>query len=178
MVKGKETEEKPKQEPETPKKPLPPPPEPEDGDEHQPTEPGPENDKEVTVDTEPPSDEKGDKEDIQITDDEGNEIEQIDEDTEMNDYDMHGACHEWAWRNWKRGDKFFVLLEYDEDIESEALLHCGRFRNGMFIDAEVQSDDIDDILENFDYGDYDMQILTRNEFKDFCIDFGLPLKTK
>ena len=120
-----------------------------------------------------------DEDEVQVTDDEGKLVaESVDEDTEMNDYDMHGACHEWAWRNWTRGDKFFVLLEYDEDIESEALLHCGLFRDGLYIDAEVESDNIDDILENFDYGDYEMQILTRNEFRDFCIDFGLPLKTK
>ncbi len=95
------------------------------------------------------------------------------ENSDEDDY-LHGRCHEWALNHYERGDRFFVIIEYDEELESNALLHCGLFRDGMYIDAEVQSDNIDDILENFDYGeDYDVQILTKDEFRDFCRDFGL-----
>ena len=45
----------------------------------------------------------------------------------------------------------------------------------MYIDAATQSDNIEDILENFDYGDFDEMILDKDGFKDFCIGFGLPL---
>lgn len=119
-------------------------------------------------------DDKGNEQEgdeVQITDGDGNVVKESDDD----DYSLHGACHEWAWRNWQDGDKFFVLTEYDDDIESQALLHCGLYRDGMYIDASIQSDNIEDILENFDYGDYEEMILGKEEFKDFCMDFGLGL---
>ena len=71
------------------------------------------------------------EDEVQVTDDEGNIMKESYED----DNELHGSCHEWAWRNWKKGDKFFVLTEYDEELESEALLHCGLYRDGIYIDA-------------------------------------------
>ena len=113
-----------------------------------------------------------DENEVQVTDQDGNVVNESGEDNES----LHGMCHQWAWDNWQDGDKFFVLTEYDDEIEGNALLHCGLFRDGTFIDAEVQSDNIDDILENFDYGDPELEVLSKEEFKDFCIDFGLPLR--
>lgn len=114
-----------------------------------------------------------DEDEVQVTDQDGNVVKESGEDNES----LHGMCHQWAWDNWQEGDSFFTLTEWDDDLEQEALLHCGLIRNGVFIDAQVQSTNIDDILENFDYGDFDFQAMGRDEFKDFCIDFGLPLRT-
>ena len=125
----------------------------------------------VNIDSNDNKDDKPDENAVTITDDEGNMVKESDDEDSF----MHGQCHQWAWNNWKKGDKFFVLTEYDDDIESQALLHCGLYRDGMYIDAATQSDNIEDILENFDYGDYEEMILDKDEFKDFCIDFGLPL---
>lgn len=164
------TSEKPAEpeKPEEPKEPLPPS-EPEEDEVQTPEDSDNGDDGEVTVDTEPPEDSES-EDDIQVTDDEGNVVK---ENSDEEDY-LHGRCHEWALNHYERGDRFFVIMEYDEELESNALLHCGLFRHGMFLDAEVQSDNIDDILENFDYGeDYDVQILTKDEFMDFCQDFGL-----
>ena len=128
----------------------------------------PDSDNTVTLD------DNGEDGEVQVTDGDGNVVKESED--EEDDTFMHGQCHQWAWDNWKKGDKFFILTEYDEDIDGQALLHCGLYRNGLFVDASTQSKDIDDILSNFDYGDYDMEILEKDEFKDFCIDFGLPLK--
>lgn len=134
----------------------------------------PSSDNSVTLDDD--GKETSDDGEVQVTDGEGNVMKESDDEYEEEDDDfMHGQCHQWAWNNWKKGDKFFVLTEYDEDIDGQALLHCGLYRNGLFVDAATQSRDIDDILANFDYGDYDMEILKKDEFKDFCVDFGLPL---
>jgi len=136
------------------------------------TNSNPDSDNSVTVDDNG-EEKKPEDGEVQVTDGDGNVVKESDD--EEDDTFMHGQCHQWAWDNWKKGDKFFVLTEYDEDIDRQALLHCGLYRNGLFVDALTQAKDIDDILSNFDYGDYDMEILEKDEFKDFCIDFGLPL---
>lgn len=112
-----------------------------------------------------------DEDEVQVTDADGNIVKESGEDDE----NLHGRCHKWAWDNWQEGDSFFVLTEWDDELGQEALMHCGLIRNGVFMDAQVQSTNIDDILDNFDYGDFDFQAMGRDEFRDFCIDFGLPL---
>ena len=170
------TQEKPEEpvKPEEPKKPLPPPEPEEDGEEgdNSTQTPNPdENEDEVNVDTTKPENGEG-EEDIQITDDKGNVMKESDDDDD--DEYLHGRCHEWAFDNYQDGDRFFVITEYDYEIESPALLHCGLYRDGKYIDSQTQTTDIDDILDNFDYGDeMEIEILTLEEFKDFCQDFGL-----
>ena len=178
-----------KQEPDTgerpdaePKKPLPPP-EPEEGNEkgnngnEQGNQEKKDDKKEPVTVTDQPDDagtnKPKDEDEVQVTDADGNTVSESYEDDE----NLHGSCHQWAWDNWQEGDSFFTLTEWDDELGQEALMHCGLIRNGVFMDAHVQSTNIDDILENFDYGDFDFQAMGRDEFKDFCIDFGLPLRT-
>ena len=92
---------------------------------------------------------------------------------------VHGNCQDWAYLNWKSGDDFFVVTEFDEDIEKYALVHCGLYRDGKYIDARGSFDSLDEVLEEFDTGyDIDDEILSKMEFENFCKDYGIPLPSR
>lgn len=98
----------------------------------------------------------------------------------MNNFEkdyMHGYCHEWALDHYRNGDKFFIVLDYNYDIESSVLIHAGLYRNKKYIDATHRVNDILDILDDeedgFDYNDPEVQILTYNEYINFLKDFNL-----
>ena len=90
---------------------------------------------------------------------------------------MHGYCHEWALDHYKNGDKFFVVLDYDYDIESEALVHAGLYRNKKYIDATHKVNDIWEILDDeedgFEYNDPEVLILDYDEYMRIYKFFGL-----
>lgn len=78
---------------------------------------------------------------------------------------LHGYCNEWVVDNFKNGDKILAFIEYDYDIESCALLHACLYRNGLYLDVRGYMQTEEDVLNDFDEGEY--VILSFNNIKDF-----------
>lgn len=96
-------------------------------------------------------------------------------DSEEDDY-LYGLCHQWALDNSVDGDKFFAIIEYDDGIERNALLHSGIFRDDKYIDVSGSYDSLEDVLDNFDYGEYEDFILSKSEFINLLNDLNIPFK--
>lgn len=93
---------------------------------------------------------------------------------DKDDY-MHGYCQIWALDNYKKGDRFFVITDYDYDIDETVLVHCGLYRNGKRIDASGVHNSLEDALVEFDYGsDVEETIENRDEFLKTLKSFKLP----
>lgn len=86
---------------------------------------------------------------------------------------QYGYCDTWALENYKSGDKFFIITDYDDNIECEALVHCGLFRNNQYIDVSGCYDNIDDILFNYDYMNPTVEIIDRDVFIQELQEFGI-----
>lgn len=87
---------------------------------------------------------------------------------------LHGYCHQWVLDNYKNGDKIFIITDYDYDIESEALVHCGIYRHNKYIDVRGEFDNIEDILDEFDYGEnMESNIINFKEFKKYLKENNL-----
>lgn len=87
---------------------------------------------------------------------------------------LHGFCQEWALLNYKDGDEFFVITDYDYDIDSNVMTHCGLYRNRKYIDVSGTYTDIDDVLYEFDYSDeMTVDILNLTEFIDYLRDMNI-----
>ena len=69
---------------------------------------------------------------------------------------LHGLCHEWVKDNYKENDKAIIISEFNEDFGVTTLIHCCILRDNKFIDVRGETDDINEILEPFDYFDYEM----------------------
>lgn len=78
---------------------------------------------------------------------------------------LHGYCDDWVNENYQDGDICIVITEYDNDIKHTCLMHSCLFRNGMYVDVRGETDDFDDILEGFDYGEFDVE--EYNSLKSF-----------
>lgn len=78
---------------------------------------------------------------------------------------LHGYCNEWVVDNFKNGDKILAFIEYDYDIESCTLLHVCLYRNGLYLDVRGYMQTEEDVLNDFDEGEY--VILSFNNIKDF-----------
>ena len=88
-------------------------------------------------------------------------------DEEM-DY-LHGKCHKWVLENYKPGDKIYLITCYDLEIQERALVHCGLYIDGKYVDVRGDEDDIDEVLDGFDYGpELDVEIIDIDEFKTYC----------
>ena len=97
----------------------------------------------------------------------------IKEDFEDEDY-LHGQCHQWVLDNYKPGDQIFVMTDYDYDINGYALVHCGLFRNGKYIDVSGEKNTEEEVLDDFDYGpELETEIMDLDQFKEFCKDYKL-----
>lgn len=95
---------------------------------------------------------------------------------DKDDY-MHGYCQIWALENYKEGDKFFIITDYDYDIDKEVLVHCGLYRNGKRIDVSGIYKSLEDALSEFDYGpDVSESIEDKKSFLKTLKNFKLPTK--
>ena len=84
---------------------------------------------------------------------------------------LHGKCDEYAITHFQPGDKIIALVEYDYDIEQPALLHTVLFRNNKYWDIRGNASSIDEILEDFDYGDFQEFVFNNiDDFKNFLIN--------
>lgn len=80
---------------------------------------------------------------------------------------LHGYCNEWVTDNFKSGDKIIAFIEYDYDIERCALLHACLYRNGLYLDVRGYMQTEEEVLDDFDYGDYEvLSFDTVNDFND------------
>ena len=95
--------------------------------------------------------------------------------TDEEDYFLHGNCHQWCINNFKSGDEIIALVEYDEDIEKDALLHSFIKRNGQFCDVRGCTNNFDNILDIFDYGEFDDYVFKSvDAFKKFLEKMRIP----
>lgn len=80
---------------------------------------------------------------------------------------VHGGCDEWALNNYKEGDTLVVWNQYNYDLEKVELIHCYIIRNDLYVDARGETDDFDELIDEFDYdidnGHYKCKDI--NEFK-------------
>lgn len=65
---------------------------------------------------------------------------------------LHGWCNEWAAEHYKQGDKILSIIQQDDDVVG--LLHCCLLRDGKYVDVRGETGDFDDVLDDFDYGEF------------------------
>ena len=80
------------------------------------------------------------------------EWEELHENDEK-DY-LHGYCDDWVNENYQKGDICIAITEYDYEVECICLMHSCLFRNGMYLDVRGETDDFEDVLDGFDYGEH------------------------
>ena len=67
-------------------------------------------------------------------------------------YYLHGNCDTWVLENYQAGDIPVIWNEFDEDIGKVCIIHCYILRNGYYVDVRGKTDNIEDVIEGFDYG--------------------------
>ena len=84
---------------------------------------------------------------------------------------LHGNCDVWVNNNFRYNDTIIAFIEYDYEIDSCALLHCCLYRNGQYLDIRGELNTIDDVLDDFDYGDFvTLEFSDLDSFKEFLND--------
>lgn len=78
-----------------------------------------------------------------------------DEDEEVNKC-LYGYCHQWVINHHQEGDRCVALLESREGFNTMCLMHACLIRDGKYLDVRGATSDFDDILEAFDWGDYEI----------------------
>lgn len=87
---------------------------------------------------------------------------------------LHGKCHEWARVNSSKRDLFVVITEYREEMGCLCVMHCCLFRNSHYVDVRGATVSFADVLEAFDYGEYDVEVYhTLGEFNTRLKDLGV-----
>ena len=82
---------------------------------------------------------------------------------------LHGLCHEWVLENALHYDKFVILTEHRDETENIGLLHCYIIRNDKYVDVRGETENINDILDGFDYGEFNTLIFTSiDDFVSKC----------
>ena len=76
---------------------------------------------------------------------------------------LHGYCHEFVKNHYKENDKCVAILEYRN--QTLCLMHCFLKRNNMYIDVRGETTSFYDILDGFDYGEY--QVKEYNNLTEF-----------
>jgi hypothetical protein len=81
--------------------------------------------------------------------------DKYDEDEEVNKY-LYGYCHQWVINHYQEGDKCVALLESREGFNTMCLMHACLIRDGKYLDIRGATSHLYDILEAFDWGDYEV----------------------
>ena len=99
---------------------------------------------------------------------------------EKHDYDeetmnyLHGNCDKWVNEQYQNGDKCVAILEEREDIEMMCLMHSCLLRNGNYVDVRGKTEDFYNIIEAFNYGEFQvMEYDTLEEFNDLMKELGI-----
>jgi hypothetical protein len=87
---------------------------------------------------------------------------------------LHGSCHEWVKNNYKENDQIIMITELNEETGITKLIHCCLKRNEQYKDIRGLTPEFDDILEGFDYFDYDLiEFNNLNAFKNAINNLGI-----
>jgi hypothetical protein len=78
---------------------------------------------------------------------------------------LHGRCDQWLNSNFQEGDKCIAITEYRNELDGLGLLHCCLLRNGKYKDVRGETENFQDVLDTFDYGEYNIE--TYDCLKDF-----------
>lgn len=88
---------------------------------------------------------------------------------------LHGYCQDWVIENYQKGDKIIVFQEYDYDIDETCMGHSVLFRNGKYVDVRGEMDDVDEVLDEFDFTDDDvLEFKTLPAFKKYLKNMSIP----
>lgn len=85
-----------------------------------------------------------------------NEERDEDELTPEEDEYLHGRCDDWVRENFQKGDTIVLIEEYDYDIDAYCIGHALLKRNGRYLDVRGYMDDMEEVLEPFDFTDDDV----------------------
>lgn len=69
---------------------------------------------------------------------------------------LHGICHEWVIENAMRHDKYVLITETREN--KICIMHCCILRNGKYVDVRGETSSFNDIIDAFDYGEFDVLV--------------------
>lgn len=78
---------------------------------------------------------------------------------------LHGRCDQWLNSYFQEGDKCIAITEYRNELDGLGLLHCCLLRNGKYKDVRGETENFQDVLDTFDYGEYNIE--TYDCLKDF-----------
>lgn len=87
---------------------------------------------------------------------------------------LHGECHKWVIRNYSKGDECIIISQYEPEVGKVCLLHCCLRRDGYYLDVRGGTKNFDDVLDAFDYGEYNVDTYnTLDDFKAKLIQLGI-----
>ena len=88
--------------------------------------------------------------------------------TEEKERLLHGDCPEFVKENYQEGDKIICVLEWDENVSRECLMHSFLNREKQFIDVRGTTRNFDDVMDAFDFGEYrEIELTNLNDFVEF-----------
>ena len=92
---------------------------------------------------------------------------------ETMDY-LYGNCDEWVNKNYQSGDKCIAILEEREDVETVCLMHSCLLRDGNYVDVRGETNDFQNVIEAFDYGEFEViEYDTLEEFNGLMKELGI-----
>ena len=87
---------------------------------------------------------------------------------------LHGCCSVWVNEHYRRGDKCIAILEEREGIKTKCLMHACLFRKGKYVDVRGGTEDFDDVIDAFDYGEFEVvEFGTLEEFNTLMKNIGV-----
>lgn len=87
---------------------------------------------------------------------------------------LHGHCDDWVNENYVKGDKCVAITEYRDEIETICLMHSCLLRNNQYIDVRGETENFDDIIDAFDYGEFDVEVYeTLDSFNERLKELGV-----
>lgn len=90
---------------------------------------------------------------------------------------LHGICHQWVKENYKENDEIIILTEIDYETGRIFLIHCCLFRNEEYLDVRGNTNDLEEVLEGFDYYNYEEnKINNLEEFMKIINDLGIDFE--
>lgn len=68
---------------------------------------------------------------------------------------LHGNCDGFANDNFQAGDIIIALIEHDDEVECDCLLHCFIQRDGLFVDVRGSTNNFNNVIDDFDHGEFE-----------------------
>lgn len=86
---------------------------------------------------------------------------------------LHGYCHEWVLDNFEDGDIAIAIIQTNIDNGNSFLLHTFIKRNDEYLDVRGTTNDICDMLEEFDEGEDDkyLEYNSKDDYINFINEF-------